>query len=45
VPAAPYHDRYLGEIAQYWRKTGGTGEARKYEEVWTFVAGRALRQE
>lgn len=45
MPEAPYHARYLKEIAEYWRKTGGTSEARAYEEVWTFVAGRVLRQE
>lgn len=50
---APYRATYLGEIARYWRKwtgvgTGigtGVGEARVYEEVWSYVAGRALVQE
>ncbi|KAF6221528.1 hypothetical protein HO133_002384 [Letharia lupina] len=42
---APYHGRYLTEIAQHWRKWAGAGEARVYEEVWSYVAGRALVQE
>lgn len=42
---APYHGRYLTEIAQHWRKWAGPGEARVYEEVWSYVAGRALVQE
>ena len=42
---APYHHEYLSEIARYWRKWGGISEARKYEDVWTFVSGRVLVQE
>jgi hypothetical protein len=42
---APYHDTYLSDIARYWRTWGGTSEARKYEDVWSFVAGRVLVQE
>ncbi|KAL9065659.1 MAG: hypothetical protein Q9161_008103 [Pseudevernia consocians] len=42
---APRHARYLSEIARYWRKWAGTGEAKLYEEVWTYVAGRVLVQE
>lgn len=48
---APPHDddddgrRYLGEIAQYWRKWTRGGEAGAYEEVWSYVAGRTLVQE
>ncbi|KAM0794705.1 hypothetical protein BDR22DRAFT_874048 [Usnea florida] len=37
---------YLSEIARHWRKWSGTGtavrEASLYEEVWCYVAGRAL---
>ncbi|KAK4695827.1 hypothetical protein P7C71_g1981, partial [Lecanoromycetidae sp. Uapishka_2] len=45
VPEAPSHPRFLKEIAEFWRKTAGTSEARLYEDIWTFVAGRVLRQE
>ena len=40
---------YLSEIARYWRTWTGTGVAEakmyEYEEVWSYVAGRALVQE
>jgi len=36
---------YLCEIARFWRRWAGSGEARRYEDVWVFVAGRALVQE
>ncbi|KAL2046419.1 hypothetical protein N7G274_001866 [Stereocaulon virgatum] len=42
---APYHDTYLSDIARYWRTWGGTAEARKYEDVWSFVAGKVLVQD
>lgn len=42
---APRHGKYLTEIAQYWRKWAGAEEARVYEEVWSYVAGRPLVQE
>ena len=39
---------YLSDIARHWR-TWGTGQddasSGTYEEIWTYVAGRALRQE
>ncbi|CAF9934050.1 MAG: hypothetical protein ALECFALPRED_005835 [Alectoria fallacina] len=42
---APRHGKYLTAIAQYWRKWAGAEEARVYEEVWSYVAGRPLVQE
>lgn len=36
---------YLCEIARFWRRWAGSGEARRYEDAWVFVAGRALVQE
>jgi len=44
-PKAEYHKGYLSEIARYWRRWGGTAEARPYEEIWTYVSGRVLVQE
>jgi len=45
LPTAEFHGGYLGEIARYWRKWAGTGGARPYEDIWTYVAGRVLVQE
>lgn len=44
LPHLRHHrKRYLSEIARYWRNWGeASGE---YEEVWTYVSGRALVQE
>lgn len=33
---------YLVEIFRYWRKFIGRREARRFEDVWEYVAGRPI---
>ena len=43
-PQHPHYGKtYLSEIARYWRTWGQADGA--YEEIWTYVSGRALVQE
>lgn len=35
-------EAYLVEIFRYWRRFAGRKEARRYEDVWEYVAGRPV---
>jgi hypothetical protein len=41
----PYREGYLTEIFRHWRTVAPADEARRYEDVWVWVAGRPRRQE